>query len=263
MDVDGSGSESGRSASAKSGTNSRTPPNCARCRNHKIKVPLQAHKRYCPFKDCACKDCILTKERQRVMALQTARRRAQTQDEIRERKLMQEAERIARGEAPSSTPSFSLPPTPNSSCIELENNCSCQSCKLFKERQKLVRQNNEERRLRGEPPLPLPLYNLPPSTPGSCIDVENSNMPSSGDEDTAGTPSPLLGPNRPMSNVYRPPGTENDTNGIIPNTGKNHLLSLIRVKVIFIPCLIYLPLFSTKDQTHSPNKLSRFKYRCR
>lgn len=61
----------------------KVPRNCTRCRNHRLQIEISGHKRYCNYKNCSCDKCRLTGYRQRDMAMQTALRRAQAQDEAR------------------------------------------------------------------------------------------------------------------------------------------------------------------------------------
>ncbi|XP_075223281.1 uncharacterized protein LOC142325419 [Lycorma delicatula] len=80
------GRMSGMIVSVEAASTGARRPNCARCRNHYEIVPLKGHKNYCKFKKCKCVKCLLTQERQNVMAKQTAQRRRQQLDEDRLKK---------------------------------------------------------------------------------------------------------------------------------------------------------------------------------
>ena len=54
---------------------------CARCGNHGEKSLLKGHKRYCGYKYCKCENCKSTEKKQKLMAVQTAARRAKALDE--------------------------------------------------------------------------------------------------------------------------------------------------------------------------------------
>ncbi|KJH45867.1 DM DNA binding domain protein [Dictyocaulus viviparus] len=60
-------------------------PQCARCRQHGIRVPLRGHKRVlCQFANCKCEMCELVEDRRSLMAKQIKLRR----DQQRQRNIM-------------------------------------------------------------------------------------------------------------------------------------------------------------------------------
>lgn len=134
----------GTSGSNSASTSSRTPPNCARCRNHGDKVELKGHKRYCKFRYCNCDKCSLTQERQRVMALQTALRRAQAQDEARAQSLGIDVDPKAKN--------FIVPP-PTATSVQM----------VLKQQQQHQQQNKKDESnssTSAPPSVPLPARSL-------------------------------------------------------------------------------------------------------
>lgn len=69
------------SKSGTSGGSARTPPNCAKCRNHYLKIPLRGHKRHCKYDKCKCKMCELTENKRDIMAKEIKLKRHKAQDE--------------------------------------------------------------------------------------------------------------------------------------------------------------------------------------
>jgi len=99
------------SRSASSTFNPRTAPNCARCKNHGLKNGLKGHKRYCRFWNCKCDKCLQTENRQKVMARETAHRRARKLHESKLQEFKEARERAQRmGEKPPEIPPELLEP---------------------------------------------------------------------------------------------------------------------------------------------------------
>ncbi|XP_054283195.1 doublesex- and mab-3-related transcription factor 1Y-like [Macrosteles quadrilineatus] len=63
----------------------RAQRTCARCRNHGLNILVRGHKRYCKYRHCVCDKCYQTAQRQKLMAAQTAQRRAEEEDRRRSR----------------------------------------------------------------------------------------------------------------------------------------------------------------------------------
>jgi hypothetical protein len=76
----GSSGATAGSSGATAGS-SDSYPTCARCRNHRLKIRVKGHKRFCSYRDCKCAKCLIIAKSQKYTARQTSVWRALAQEE--------------------------------------------------------------------------------------------------------------------------------------------------------------------------------------